>query len=247
MDASQGSSLIVSGKDLPAPNLNIRNYRDHEVHQFTGRARGDYPTNEVIIHETVTRSAASTVAVLERRGLSVHLIVDPDGLVTQHGDLAARRYTHAGTRHNRVSVGIEVVNPYYPHLLRDGLPWTDTIPARWAHKDAYVLPTPAQAEATAQLIAWLTEPGLPGIDIPRTWIGVREHKLRMGRLPEQPSRREGIWAHHYFGHADGAWLVLYAWLRIEARLDPEAAFTHARRFGEETRREVDLSQYFFPV
>ena len=31
----------------------------------------------------------------------------------------------------------------------------------------------------------------------------------------------------YFGHADGAWLVLYSWLRMEAGLDPTEAHAQA--------------------
>ena len=41
---------------------------------------------------------------------------------------------HAGG-HNGPSIGVEVVNPYYPTHLRDGLPWSRVIDAPWAHRD----------------------------------------------------------------------------------------------------------------
>ena len=109
--------------------------------------------NELIIHESVTRSAISTVAVLQRRKLGVHLIVAPDGRVTQHGDLAHERLAHAG-----------------------------------GHQ-----------------------------------------------------RRPGVYAHHYFGHADGAWLILYAWLRLEVGLPPCVAYEEAVARATGARRTIDVS------
>jgi hypothetical protein len=188
----------------------------------------------------VTRSAVSTVAVLRRRHLGVHFIVAPDGAVTQHGDLANERLAHAGG-HNGPSVGIEVVNPYYPYLLHDDLPWRRTIFAPWAHRGAYVLPTPEQAEAVALLVGWLTSPKARGLDIPRTWIGVEDERARMGRVHGADQRRPGVYAHHYFGHADGAWPVLYAWLRLEAGLAPCAAYEAAVARATGVRRVVNLS------
>ncbi len=89
---------------------------------------------EVVVHETVTTSVASTVDVLQHRGLSVHLILGPDGVFTQHGDLASEVLWHAGPVHNGPSFGVEVVNPDYPKLLKKGLPWSRTIKAPWAHE-----------------------------------------------------------------------------------------------------------------
>jgi hypothetical protein len=172
MSAVDPSAFIVAGRALPAPpGLDVRNFGDPKVFKFEGRSRAGQAVTELVIHESVTRSALSTVAVLKRRTLGVHLILAPDGKITQHGDLAHARLAHAGG-HNGPSIGVEVVNPYYPYLLRDDLPWTRTIAAPWAHGGAYVLPTPAQAEATAQLVGWLTSPAAEGLSIPRAWIGL---------------------------------------------------------------------------
>ncbi len=235
------TALIVAGRALqPPPGLDLRNFLDPQVLRFNGAPRAGQPVTELILHESVTRSVSATVGVLARRGLGVHLIVAPDGRVTQHAHLADTRLAHAGG-HNGPSVGLEVVNPYYPHLLRRDLPWTRSIAAPWAHRGAYVLPTPAQAEATAQLLGWLTSPATEGLTIPRSWIGLSDGQLRLGRVPGADQRRPGVYAHHHFEHADGAWLALYAWLRLEARLDPDPAYEEATRRATDARRSIDVS------
>jgi hypothetical protein len=239
--ANQTSALVVGGQIVPAPSgLNVRNFHDEEVPRFAGRSRRGRAVNEVVVHESVTRSAASTVAVLQRRGLGVHLMVAPDGGVTQHGDLLDDRLAHAGG-HNGPSVGLEVVNPYYPTHLRDGLPWSRVIEAPWALRDRYVLPTPEQAEATSKLLGWLASPKALGLDIPREWIGVDDGRVRMGRVDGGDQRRPGVYAHHYFGHADGAWLILYAWLRLEVGLPPCVAYEEAVARATSARRTIDVS------
>ena len=233
--------LIINGRPLPAPEgVAVRNYLDPDVRRFTGKDRSGRPVTEVIVHETVTRSVASTVRVLEKRKLGVHLIVGPDGAVTQHGDLARDRLAHAGG-HNAPSVGIEVVNPYYPEYLKPDLPWSTVIEAPWAHKRRYVLPTLEQAEATSRLAAWLTSPEAEGLCIPRCWVGLAEGSLAMGRVPRSSRSSPGIYAHHYFGHADGAWLVLYTWLRIEAGMEPTEAHREATARAVGARKRIDLS------
>ncbi len=246
MPIDEASALIVAGEAIEPPaGLAVANFRDTEVHRFAGRDRAGRAVTEVVVHESVTRSAADTVAVLKRRKLGVHLIVAPDGRVTQHGDLAHDRLVHAGG-HNGPSVGIEVVNPYYPTYLRDGLPWSRVIEAPWAHRGRYVLPTPDQAEATARLVGWLTSPAAEGLSIPGTWIGLTGSRLALGRIPGGDERRPGIWAHTYFHHSDGAWLVLYAWLRLEAGLAPCVAYEEAARRATSARRRVDLADLAAP-
>jgi hypothetical protein len=233
--------FIVAGEHIEPPDgLILRTYEMDGVHEFKARDRKASAVNELIIHESVTRSAASTVAVLKRRKLGVHLIVAPDGTVYQHADLATGRLAHAGG-HNGPSVGVEVVNPYYPTVLQEGLPWGRVIDAPWAHRDRYVLPTPEQAEATAKLMDWLTSPKAGQLEIPRTWLGLRGGKITLGRTPDGETRQPGVYAHHYFGHADGAWLVLYAWLRLEARLPACAAYEAAVGRATGARRSVDIS------
>ena len=233
--------IIIDGCPLTPPDgVSVRNYTEPDVCRFKGKDRSGKPVTEVVVHETVTRSVDSTIRVLEKRKLGVHLIVGPDGAVTQHGDLARDRLAHAGG-HNAPSVGIEVVNPYYPEYLKPNLPWSTVIEAPWAHKRRYVVPTPEQAEATSRLVAWLTSPAAEGLCIPRCWVGLAEGSLAMGRVPRSRRSSPGIYAHHYFGHADGAWLVLYAWLRIEAGLEPADAHREATARAVGAKKRIDLS------
>ena len=237
---TSSSTMIVAGQDVAAPHgLRVRNYRDPKVTRFAGRNRAGRVVDELILHETVTRSAAATVSVLLKRKLGVQLIVGPDGEVTQHGDLAHDRLAHAGG-HNGPSVGIEVVNPYYPKYTSATLPWQRVIDAPWAHQKRYVVPTPEQAEATTELVRLLTAGNIAGLAIPRTWRGLIGTRLSMNRLADGDLRKPGIYAHTYFHHADGAWLVLYSWLRLEAGLAPCHAYEEAIRRATGVRRHVDL-------
>jgi len=239
------SHLIVGGERHPAPEglLVTATFEDGAV-RFARRKRA-VPVTMVVVHESTTRSAATCIAVLERRGLGVHLLVHPDGNVTQHGDLLSDRLGHAGAL-NPASVAIEVVGPYYPTALRPGLPWTDVIEAPWAHRGGYVLPTRAQAEATAQLLAWLSGPQANAAElaIPRRWVGVDGTTLALCALPrDRRAPAPGIWAHGYAAHADGWWPLLYAWLRLEGRLASDAAYDEARRVATGIRRRVDLTPW----
>jgi len=232
--------FIVGGKAIePPPGLDVLNFNAAGVHRFRCRDRAGKPVTELVLHETVTRSAEETVAVLKKRKLSVHLILDEHGCFTQHGDLADDNLAHA-SQHNVASVGIEVVNPYYPSYLKPGMAWSTVIDAPWAHKKKYVLPTPSQAEAVARFVEWVTSLS-SGLAIPRTWIGLAGTKLAMAEVESAAKLRPGIYAHHYFGHADGSLLVLYAWLRLEAGLAPEVAFAEAVRRGTGVRWNVDLA------
>lgn len=234
------SCLVVRGIATSAPDsVAVRTFLEDGAARFASKGKRSHAT-ELVIHETVTRSVDSTIAVLKKRGLSVHLVLGPDGELTQHGDLVSDVLWHAGPAHNGPSFGVEVVNPYYPRLLRKRLPWERTIKAPWAHEGQYVLPTPAQAEAVASLVRWTTSAPAPGLEVPRRWVGLRAGIMQMGPAAEAVNATPGVLAHHYFGHADGAWLVLYAWLRLEAGLPPETAFDEAARRATGARRSVDV-------
>jgi len=238
--------LVVRGVVARAPEgVPIRTFLEEGVERFPTRGRRRAAT-ELVLHETVTRSVPATVDALGRQGLGVHLILGPDGALTQHGDLASDVLWHAGPGHNAHSFGVEVVNPYYPRLLAPGLPWGRIIDAPWADGGLYVLPTPAQAEAVASLVRWATSaPGTaPGIEVPRRWPGLRGGVMALGRVAEAVASAPGVLAHQYFAHADGAWLVLYAWLRLEGGLAPDVAFEEAARRATGVRQAADVRDLF---
>lgn len=224
--------IIIDEGEVEAPEgLLVRNFRDPSVHRFHNATRTPPIANAIILHETVTTSWESTVNVLKQRGLGVHFIVDSDGKVYQHADAYTDIMWH-GTLFNRTSVGIEVVNPYEPRFLpKGGSAWGDAIiDAPWAAGDArkYVVPTPSQAEAASKLVDFLSSARANPIAVPQHWPGFQgSSRLSFGRIKADASPNPGIHAHMYFGHGDGAWLVLYSWLRLEVGLTPEDAWGKA--------------------
>ena len=115
--------FIVGGKaTCPVEGLSIRTFADDGVHRFASKGKRARAV-ELVIHETVTRSVDSTIAVLKKRGLSVHLVMGADGALTQHGDLATDILWHA-SQHNGASFGVEVVNRIHPHQFV-------VLPKRW--------------------------------------------------------------------------------------------------------------------
>jgi hypothetical protein len=241
--------LIVRGQPLDPPGgLVVKSFLDPSVYRFKNQVRSR-PVTQLILHETVTRSWKATVDVLKPkaadnpggRGLGVQLIVDPDGTVYQHGDLATDEHWHAGGQtpdHNPASVGIELVNPYYAKYAPKGGPWAEFIDAPWAHEGRYCVPTPASAEAVHQLTGWLTSPE-SALSIPRAWLGVKDEKMAFGRIAAMGD--PGIYAHYYFGHADGCWPLLYCWLRLEAGFTPEEAWHRAVYMATGVRNSVSLA------
>jgi hypothetical protein len=242
------AGIIVNGQELAVPSeLSVKNFGDPAVFRFKNQARSPAQVSSVVVHETVTTSWATTVAVLKQRGLGVHFIADHDGTIYQHADLLLDEMWHA-SQFNGISVGIETVNPYEPQYAPKDGPWTRIIDAPWAAGAArqYVVPTPAQSESVCQLLNFLTSAAVNPVAIPQLWAGFQHtHTLAMGRIPSDVQANPGIHAHMYFGHADGAWLVLYAWLRLEVLLPPEIAYEEAAKLATGAHSSgVDLSKYF---
>jgi hypothetical protein len=239
--------IVVGGNKLSPPDdVIVKNFLDPSVYHFQNKIRNCNVT-EVIIHETVTRSWSDTVKVLKPKtasnpngqGLGVHFIVDADGIIYQHGDLATDFLWHAN-EHNLKSVGIETVNPYYPKYVSKLSPWTDFIDAPWADGGKYCVPTASQAEAVCSLINWLTSEN-SNLNIEQNWIGVSDNRIAMGKISATES--SGIYAHHYFDHSDGCWLALYTWLRLKANLSVDDARMRAIKLATGVRGSIDLSDY----
>lgn len=241
--------IIVDGNEVEAPGLTVKNFKtDTTVFHFQNRGRPTKSVTEVIVHETVSRSWSSTVDILKQRGLGVHFIADSDGTIYQHADLLLEDMWHA-SQHNEVSVGIETVNPFQTKFMPADGPWKTVLEnTPWTLDKTYVVPTPEQSEAVCQLLNWLTSAAANPLTIPQKWPGLAQSgdkvTMALGRVaactnPPEP----GVLAHYYFGHGDGAWLVLYAWLRLEPGLDPATAYAEAQRRAQGVTA-ADLSDYF---
>jgi hypothetical protein len=207
---------------------------------------------QICYHESVTHDPDvledepgeaddATERVLDRRGLGVHLMVGvaPDGSaqVVQHNPLEDV-LPHTGKPVNDLSVGIEIVNPYYgPTKI-----WRDAIPAPWAHKGTYTLPHLVQVEAAYQLTlgVWkASEAGIPGYAVPRRFWGVEGDRFALGPVKIDKNTPGVLAHHHYGGHADAAWVALYCAIR-ERGLDPERAYAAAKGLATNARGGVTL-------
>jgi hypothetical protein len=181
-----------------------------EICRFKSYARRPgVPTDTLVVHESVTPSMDRTLVVLQRKGCGVHFLIDRDGTVYKL--MSVERYVaHAG-KLNRRSVGIEVVNPYYP----TGIPksWTErpqVISGKWAHRGQYAVPPDAQLSALWDLVKHLVD---IMDDVSADWVGLLDgNRFAMARV-SGAKKRSGIHAHTYTHHADGGFPVLYCYLR----------------------------------
>lgn len=197
--------LIVGGTAQLGPaGVAIRNWHGGDVKPL--RSGGEMAPSAVVLHESCTRGGWRRLwDVLTRRHLGIHLAVAADGSVTQHVDLL-RRTVHAGSLNSR-SIAIEVISAYYSD--GSGEPGVDWIPAIWAHRGRYLLPTPAQCESAWKVLEWLCTGGqwperlfVPAIDGRWTW----------GRV-KGAAKAPGVQPHSATAHADGAFPAHYAMCR----------------------------------
>ena len=159
----------------------------------------------IVLHESVTRDVPRLLEVLEKRGLSVHYSVDRDGTVAEHVPASVTAH-HGGPGHNADTIGIDVINPYYPRLEPDGR----AIDAVWAHRGAYLVVPQVQAEATWQLVERLAKRH----GVPLLWPGAMVNgEYHWGRSPTGREKDPGVHAHAEWGHADGHFISFYGALR----------------------------------
>lgn len=234
--------LLIDDRYIDAGQIesNFKNFTLPDVARLTGPPRRTKLVNEIILHESVTRNRPITIGVLKRRRLGIHFIVDQFGKITQHGDLVLDQLAHAGRMHNRQSIGIEIVNPYYPEYNIEG-PWDTVIDARWAHKRQYVVPTPDQIESVYQLVKVLLGIEEKRFNVPTKWIGLdpKTKRLAMARVTRARLPVAGVMAHTAFGHADGAWPLLYCILREQGNVT--LAYERAIKLGATSRWFVNLN------
>lgn len=206
--------VVIDGKPFPLPwdlvtaGLTCSNWLlDGETH-FKSWARTK-PHQHIVIHESVTTSAAATVRVLAQQGLGTHLMIAPDGHISCHNDLSKEQPAHANQL-NGTSLGIEIVNPYSPLYAKP--PFTETIPAEWwtwvpqSGKKLYTLPTRAQRKALLGLVGWLCQlfPTIPHV------LPTKDLKGKIALWDKGSKPAPGIVAHADFSsHADGRWLIEY--------------------------------------
>jgi len=230
------AGITVHGGVLPAPpglvvqnRMRAEGLRDH--------ARVARLATEVVLHETCSSSARAAVDIARHHGRGMHLLIGTDGTVYQYADLLDDVCLHADG-HNEQSVGVGIVSPFYPRMCPKNSPWTRQISAPWADEGTYVVPSPDQLEALVHLLLWLTGPET-GLAIPLRWAGLTGRDLLMGLAPNK-DLGDGIYAHQYIGHVDGAWPALYAWMRIVGGLPAADAYETAVAHATDTTSPISL-------
>lgn len=248
------SAIISNNVPLDGPRgVEVENYVTGGAFKFYTNTRKPSRVCEIVVHESVTRTVEDTVRVLSRKAntsgkpytLGVHLLIDGDGVVTQHGDLALSWQQHYGAPHNEASVGVELVNPYEPRHLKKDLPWKRVITdAPWAHGRSYVLPTPEQVEAFARVIGWLIASKELGFEIPNVWHGydAKKNRFALSKVSGLDRVKGGVYSHQQIGrHADGSWPLLYAFLRTQRGIPACQAYGLAVKMATGARGYADLS------
>ena len=104
-------------------------------YDYSGRAKRKI--RYFVNHWDVCLNSLSCQRVLDRRGISVHFLIDNDGTIYQTMDLQHGAW-HAGSeRTNRASVGVEITNAYYPKYqswyIKNGFGERPVIEDAWVH------------------------------------------------------------------------------------------------------------------
>lgn len=220
-------SLIINGKTYEVPGITVISKIEQNIFQ---RYKMGNPAKEIVLHESVSETLNRTEQVLAYKKLGVHLAIDYDGKVYQYCDLRKEFSIHGGW-HSYRSVGIEVINSYYAERLPAGSTRDVIRNQGWVHKKDYIVPTKAQLESCYIILDYLTSAtsGSP-FKVPLKWPAHKKGKLFMSRLAEakytenKRTHKEGVFAHNYWDHADGSFLVAYCFMRVEGGFDSEKAY-----------------------
>ena len=109
--------------------------RKGNYYDYTGR-----PQRKIryfVNHWDVCLSSTSCQTVLDKRGISVHFLIDNDGTIYQTMDMQHAAW-HAGSeRTNRPSVGVEITNAYYvkyqERYIKNGFGPRPIVENTWVH------------------------------------------------------------------------------------------------------------------
>jgi hypothetical protein len=111
-----------------------------------------------INHWDVCLNSESCQEVLDKRGVSVHFLIDNDGTIYQTLDLQHAAWHAGSSRTNRPSVGVEISNAYYPKYQdwykKNGFGERPLVENAWVHNeilDPFMGFYPEQIEALKAL------------------------------------------------------------------------------------------------
>lgn len=159
----------------------------------------------IVIHENAGTSNPFKLSNSFKK-YGYHLSVDRDGYIVQYTDLR-HKIAHAGQMNGR-SIGIVVMNPYYPALAETLDVKGHTTPAAWwthcvpKHDRRYFVPTEKQLDRLNLLCLRLCHLLHIPFDFPTQNLNRKKRKITGWKLRRKPA--PGIVAHSDFSkHADG--------------------------------------------
>jgi hypothetical protein len=104
-------------------------------YDYTGRPKRSI--RYFVNHWDVCLSSRSCQAVLDKRGISVHFLIDNDGTIYQTLDMQHGAWHGGKERVNRASVGVEISNAYYPKYqktyVKRGFGERPIVEGAWVH------------------------------------------------------------------------------------------------------------------
>lgn len=106
-------------------------------YDYTGRPKRNIRL--FVNHWDACLNSKSCARVLNKRGISVHFLIDNDGTIYQTLDMQHGAW-HAGhARANRASVGVEITNAYYPKYqdwyVKNGFGKRPLVEDAWVHSE----------------------------------------------------------------------------------------------------------------
>jgi len=127
-------------------------------HYYDYSGRPPRKIHYFVNHWDVCLSSKSCQGVLNKRGASVHFLIDNDGTIYQTLDMQHAAWHAGSSRTNRPSVGVEITNAYYPKYqdwyVKNGFGERPMVEDAWVHGsklDPFMGFYPAQIEAAKAL------------------------------------------------------------------------------------------------
>lgn len=213
---------------------------------FIGYNRNGQSITQIVLHESVSSSKERTITSLltskskqgESMPLSVHFIISPNGIVSQHLpiELAGVHADGNGEGHNIASIGVEIVNLVnvtytgMKNKILQNVPWVD--------KHIYVVPPTTQLEATWQLMQKLSS-SIGGVQFPACQINGNSASFTWGRWSGHRNAI-GIMAHCRWGHSDALYIEHYCLARhLGFNVEDAATITYIK--ASQTTDHFDIS------
>ena len=212
---SEQTGVIVHGGELIEAPFQVENFHTLDIPKF--KVRGKIKKHRWLVqHENAGSINRETLyRWLQKKGYGYHFVIDPHGFITQHAD-TWDKIAHGG-RCNKFSLGICLLNPYYPRLVDTPKEKAlfEIIPAQWwTHCNPksdrrYSRPTEAQIFTLRKLSQFLCRI----LDIPwafptKDFGPGKQRKIKNWRLPGIKPKEDGLIAHRdYSSHADGRYAL----------------------------------------